>query len=190
MRAGRPTSTRRRPTCRGLGVGLGVIGAGQHQATPGDGRVGARPRRTNSTSAQNFSAIIPQRFQPLTAIAKTFAHLREVLVLIEDIWDGFDGIDIEDVCRGELRERNKLVQQRLRVLVDAAGRDDICNSAGCVGEWHAVGRIVDDDRTPNRPAVDNRGRQQGGEIAGPESRRKNWLPVPCCTLSCVWRVPS
>src|SRR5689334_2030475 len=49
---------------------------------------------------------------------------REVLVLVKDVGDGLDRIDVEDVGRVELRKRYKLVQQRLRVLVNTAGRDN------------------------------------------------------------------
>src|SRR6185503_279131 len=74
--------------------------------------------------------------------------------------------------RSKLRQRQIRVDKVLRVLVDAAGGDDVGDVALCVAERFTSHRIVDDDRCANGYTIADERLQQGGEITIAEGRRK------------------
>ena len=50
---------------------------------------------------------------------------REVLVLVQNVRHRLNDVHVQDVLRGKLRQRQVRVHEVLRILVDAAGRDNV-----------------------------------------------------------------
>ncbi len=65
---------------------------------------------------------------------------REILVLIQNRRHGSDYVDVQDIFRSELRQRQVGIDEVLRIAINAAGRNDIRDASGRVGSAYSVRR--------------------------------------------------
>src|SRR5436190_7395972 len=101
----------------------------------------------------------------------------EILILIQDVGHRSDDIDVEDIFRCELRQRQVCVDEVLGIFINAAWRNPIRNIALGISKWFAGERIVDDGGRPNRNSITDERSEQRREVTIAEGLR-----VPECLL--------